>query len=126
VALAVERPDALDRHEHCSSKATEDFMAHSRTAKKAVRQNETRRALNRWRLKAMRDAMKEFNDAILHGTAAKAKEEYLKCQKVIDRTASRGIIHKNQAARRKSRMVVKLKLKQAAPAAPAKKESAKK
>ncbi len=74
----------------------------------------------------MRDAMKEFNDAILHGTAAKAKEEYLKCQKVIDRTASRGIIHKNQAARRKSRMVVKLKLKQAAPAAPAKKESAKK
>ncbi|HLP84505.1 MAG TPA: 30S ribosomal protein S20 [Phycisphaerales bacterium] len=97
-------------------------MAHSRTAKKAVRQNETRRELNRWRLKTMRTAMKEFNEALLHGTADKAKEEFLKCQKVIDRTAAKGIIHKNQAARRKSRMVVKLKLKQSAkPAAPSKK-----
>lgn len=87
-------------------------MAHSRTARKRVRQNLKRRALNRWRLRAMRDALKEFNDKIVHGSADEAKAAYLKCQKVIDRSAQRGVIHKNQAARRKSRMVTKLKAKQ--------------
>jgi small subunit ribosomal protein S20 len=86
-------------------------MAHSRTAKKAVRQNETRRARNRWRLKAMRDAIKEFNDVILHGTTEKAKEQFKVCQQVIDRTARTGVIHKNQAARRKSRLNARLKAK---------------
>ncbi|HYF13478.1 MAG TPA: 30S ribosomal protein S20 [Phycisphaerales bacterium] len=86
-------------------------MAHSRTAQKAVRQNETRRARNRWRLRAMRDAIKEFNEALLHGTPAKAAEEFAKCQKIIDRTAQNGVIHKNQAARRKSRMSAKLLIK---------------
>ncbi len=84
-------------------------MAHSRTAKKAVRQNETRRAVNRWRLRTMRDAMKEFLDAVAHGTPADAKTKFLAAQKVIDRTAQKGIIHKNQAARRKSRLNAKLK-----------------
>ena len=91
-------------------------MAHSRTAKKAVRQNETRRALNRWRLKSMREAIKEFNEAILHGSADKAKELFLQCQKVIDRTAQNGVIHKNQAARRKSRLSARLKARKLAKA----------
>ncbi len=86
-------------------------MAHSRTAKKAVRQNETRRAVNRWRLRGMREAMKEFQETLVHGTPEQAKEKFLVAQKVIDRTAQKGIIHKNQAARRKSRMNSKLKAK---------------
>lgn len=92
-------------------------MAHSRTARKRIRQNLKRRALNRWRLRSMRMVLKEFNDKILHGTAEEAKNAYLKCQKVIDRTAQKGTIHKNQAARRKSRMVARLKVKQGAKAA---------
>lgn len=89
-------------------------MAHSLSAQKRVRQNEQARARNRWRLQAMRDAIKEFNEQILHGTSAAAKASFAKCQKVIDRTAQKGVIHKNQAARRKSRMVARLKSKQAA------------
>jgi len=87
-------------------------MAHSRTARKRVRQNLKRRAINRWRLRAMRDALKTFSDKIMHGSADEAKAAYLVCQKVIDRSAQRGAIHKNQAARRKSRLVKKLKVKQ--------------
>lgn len=103
-------------------------MAHSVSARKRVRQNLKRRALNRWRLKTMREALKEFNDKILHGTADEAKAAYLKCQKTIDRTAQKGAIHKNQAARRKSRMVARLKNKQTAgdTAKPAKATKAKK
>lgn len=87
-------------------------MAHSRTAQKRIRQNLKRRALNRWRLRAMRASLKDFSEKIMHGTPDEAKAAYLVCQKVIDRTAQRGTIHKNQAARRKSRLVAKLKVKQ--------------
>lgn len=86
-------------------------MAHSRTAQKRVRQNATRRALNRWRLRSMRDAMKDFHEQILHGTPQAATDSYKKLARVIDRTASKGVIHKNQAARRKSRLTAKLRAK---------------
>lgn len=86
-------------------------MAHSLSAQKRVRQNEAARARNRWRLKTMREAIKEFNDKLVHGSAADAKAAFAKCQQVIDRTAGKGVIHKNQAARRKSRMNAKLKAK---------------
>ena len=59
----------------------------------------------------MREAIKEFHEAILHGTAEQAKTLYLKVQQVLDRTAQKGIIHKNQAARRKSRLNARLKAK---------------
>ncbi len=91
-------------------------MAHSRTARKRVRQNLKARALNRWRLTTMRTAIKDFNEALLHGTADSAKEIFRKCVKIIDRTAQKGVIHKNQAARRKSRMNAKLKAKATAKA----------
>lgn len=84
-------------------------MAHSLSAKKRIRQNVKQRARNRWRLKAMRDAVKAFHDAMAHGTVEQATEAFKTCQKVIDRTAQKGVIHKNQAARRKSRMNARLK-----------------
>jgi len=79
-------------------------MAHSLSAQKRVRQNLKARSLNRWRLSAMRDAVKDFREAILHGTVEKAAESLKATIKVIDKSASKGVIHKNQAARRKSRL----------------------
>jgi small subunit ribosomal protein S20 len=84
-------------------------MAHSRTAKKRVRQNIKAKALNRWRLRDMREAFKDFNEQLIHGTAQTAAESFKKASRVIDRTAQKGVIHKNQAARRKSRMSARLK-----------------
>ncbi|MCG3125127.1 MAG: 30S ribosomal protein S20 [Phycisphaerales bacterium] len=83
-------------------------MAHSLSAAKRVRQNAKQRARNRWRERTMRDAIKEFETKIESGTAAEAKAAFEKVQKVIDRTAKRGTIHKNQASRRKSRLNAKL------------------
>ena len=88
-------------------------MAHSLSAQKRVRQNETARARNRWRLRVMRDAIKEFSEKILHGSAADAKTAMTKAAQIIDRTAAKGVIHKNQAARRKSRLAQKFKTKAA-------------
>ncbi|MBU6414274.1 MAG: 30S ribosomal protein S20 [Planctomycetes bacterium] len=86
-------------------------MAHSRTAIKRIRKTARTTARNRWRMRAMRDAIKDFNEQILHGTPETAGKAFLTCQKVIDRTAQKGVIHRNQASRRKSRLSAKLKAK---------------
>src|SRR5207302_5096358 len=89
-------------------------MARSLSAKKRIRQNVKHRARNRWRLKTMRDVMKEFLDKLAHGTVDEATAAFRACSRVIDRTAQNGVIHKNQAARRKSRLSARLKAKKAA------------
>ncbi len=84
-------------------------MAHTVSARKRNRQNLRHRARNRWRLQAMRGAIKEFNDKLAHGSVDEAKAAFLAVQKVLDRTAAKGVIHPNQAARRKSRLNARLK-----------------
>lgn len=86
-------------------------MAHSLSSKKRVRQNATRRANNRWRLRIMRDAVKDFRHKLAHGTLEEATAAMRKTAQIVDRTAQKGVIHKNQAARRKSRMSAALKAK---------------
>ena len=88
-------------------------MAHTVSARKRIRQNLRHRARNRWRLKAMRDAMKDFNDKLAHGSLEDAKAAFIAVQKVLDRTAAKGVIHPNQAARRKSRLNTRLKARAA-------------
>jgi small subunit ribosomal protein S20 len=89
-------------------------LAHSLSAQKRVRQNATSRARNRWRLKTMRDAVKTFRDKLIHGSVAEAAEAMKVCAQIVDRTAAKGVIHKNQAARRKSRMSAALKARKTA------------
>jgi small subunit ribosomal protein S20 len=84
-------------------------MAHSNSARKRVRQNVSHRARNRWRLKGMRTAIKEFNQKIAQGSVEEAAAALRQVTKVIDRNAQKGVIHKNQAARRKSRLSARLK-----------------
>ena len=86
-------------------------MAHTRTARKRVRQNLAHRSRNRWRLRAMREAIKDFRAKLAAEDLAGAKESLRSCCSIIDRTAQKGVIHKNQAARRKSRLNAALKAK---------------
>jgi small subunit ribosomal protein S20 len=86
-------------------------MAHSNSAKKRVRQNIKARALNRWRLRTMRAALKDFADKIANGTNEEAAASCREASKIVDRTAQKGVIHRNQAARRKSRLNARLKAK---------------
>ncbi len=86
-------------------------MAHSISARKRVRQNLKNRARNRWRMKAMREAIKAFVQKVNYGTEAEATEAFKKVSKIVDKSAAKGVIHKNQASRRKSRMSKRLKAK---------------
>lgn len=86
-------------------------MAQSNSAKKRVRQNIKARALNRWRMRAMRTALKDFADKVATGTNDEATAACREASKIVDRTAQKGVIHRNQAARRKSRLNARLKAK---------------
>ena len=91
-------------------------MAHSVSARKRIRQNAKARSINRWRKITIRTAMKEYREAILHGTADDAKAKLSGLYKMLDQAASTSTMHKNTAARYKSRLTAKLNQKQAAKA----------
>ena len=83
-------------------------MAHSLSAKKRVRQNEKRRARNRHRKTLIRDGVKEFQGAITKGDLTKAGDLLKQVASTVDRVAAKGTIHKNTAARKRSRLAKRL------------------
>lgn len=89
-------------------------MAHSLSARKRVRQNEKHNAYNRWRLRNLRDALKAFEDKFIHNDASGAKDAFKSACQLLDKTAGKGVIHKNTAARKKSRLSARLKAMSAA------------
>ncbi len=92
-------------------------MAHSVSARKRVRQNLKARARNRWRKDRIRVAEKDFNESVLHGSVEDAQKKLVGMYKLLDQVASTGTIHKNAAARKKSRLSARLNAKKKAPAA---------
>jgi small subunit ribosomal protein S20 len=91
-------------------------MAHSVSARKRIRQNAKARSRNRWRKGDIRTAMKDYREATLHGTVDDAKTKLTGLYKMLDQAASGSTMHKNTAARYKSRLTTKLNQKQAATA----------
>ena len=92
-------------------------MANSLSAKKRVRQNIKRRALNRWRKDGFRSAIKQYHETLLHGSVEQAQSELRAIYKTLDQVSAKGAIHKNTAARYKSRLALRLAAKQSAAAA---------
>jgi len=84
------------------------------SAKKTVRQNAKRRAMNHWRKRRIKDQSKAFLDAIAVKDVATAETEYRKVCGLLDKISCTSTIHKNTAARTKSRYSKRLlQIKQA-------------
>ena len=84
-------------------------MANSPQAKKRARQAEKRRTHNASLRSLVRTVIKKVNAAVTTGSAEEAKKAYDNAVPVIDRMADKGIIHKNKAARHKSRLNAQVK-----------------
>lgn len=84
-------------------------MANSPQARKRARQSEKRRTHNASLRSLVRTNIKRVVAAIQTGDAEQAREAYVKAVPVIDRMADKGIIHKNKAARHKSRLSAQVK-----------------
>jgi small subunit ribosomal protein S20 len=78
-------------------------------ARKRARQGETRRIRNASQRSMARTYIKRVNAAIESNNAEEASEAFLKAVPVIDKMITKGILHKNQAARYKSRLNKKIK-----------------
>jgi small subunit ribosomal protein S20 len=83
-------------------------VAHSLSARKRVRQNTKANTINRARKSAIKTQIKHFETAVKAGDAAKAAEQYKAVVKKLDQTSATSTMHKNTAARKKSRLAKKL------------------
>jgi len=84
-------------------------VANSAQAKKRARQNEKQRKHNASLRSMVRTYIKKVVAAIASGDKAAAAAAYTAAVPVIDRIADKGIIHKNKAARHKSRLNTHIK-----------------
>jgi len=89
-------------------------VAHSLSAKKRVRQSIKRRARNRHRKEMLKDTQKSFTSAIAAGAIDKAATALNEVVKRLDKVAAQGTIHKNTAARKRSRLTKRLNAARAA------------
>ena len=79
-------------------------MAITKSAKKAVRQNKTRRAHNLLYINKIKSVIKDIRNFVLQKKIKEAREMLPKVFAALDKAAKVGIIKKNNASRRKSRM----------------------
>lgn len=84
-------------------------MPHTQSAKKRLKQSLRRKASNRSVKAELRTEIKQVRAAVAAGKLDDAKKEMVTAQEKLDRAATRGVIHKNKAARVKSRLSKALK-----------------
>jgi small subunit ribosomal protein S20 len=91
-----------------TSQRKEDTLANTASAKKRIRQNEKRRLLNKvWRTRA-RTYVKRARTAIEAEDKETAVEAVQIAIRELDKAASKGVIHRRNADRRKSRLMKQL------------------
>ncbi|MCS7101139.1 MAG: 30S ribosomal protein S20 [Burkholderiaceae bacterium] len=84
-------------------------MANTKQARKRARQAQARNAHNMALRSRLRTAIKAVRKAIAAGDKTAAAEVFRKATRVIDSIADKGIVHKNKAARHKSRLAAAIK-----------------
>jgi small subunit ribosomal protein S20 len=83
-------------------------MANTPSAKKAARKIERRTAVNRSRRSQMRTYIRKVEDALATGDPSAAKHALAEAEPLIMRAAQKGLIHKNMASRKVSRLAVRV------------------
>jgi small subunit ribosomal protein S20 len=84
-------------------------MANTKSAKKAARQAERRTLVNKSRRSRMRTFVRKVEEAIASGDRDAANVALREAQPEIMRSASKGILHKNTASRKISRLSARIK-----------------
>lgn len=79
-------------------------MANTAQSRKRARQAETHRQRNAGYRSMFRTFLKKILTAVEAGDKGQAQEAYKNAVSIIDKTANKGLIHKNKAARFKSRL----------------------
>ena len=84
-------------------------MPNIKSAKKRVQLAAMRNARNKANKSALKTAMKKFEAAAAEGNRTEAEGAYKVAVKMVDKSVAKGILHKNNAAHKKSAMALRLK-----------------
>jgi len=84
-------------------------MANTRSAKKAVRKIERKTEVNRARKTRMRNFLRKVEEALTSGDSKAASVALQAAQPEIMRAAQKGVLHKNTASRKVSRLAARVK-----------------
>jgi len=82
-------------------------MPNHKSAEKRVRQNEKRREINRGNRGRLRTGIKKLRAAMESGEAGSAQELLPATVSLIDKAVQKGVLHRNAAARYKSRLTIR-------------------
>ncbi|HJO91753.1 MAG TPA: 30S ribosomal protein S20 [Anaerolineales bacterium] len=80
-------------------------MANIRSAKKRIRSDARKAVRNRTKKSDLNTSIRNAREALLGNDFEVAKEEVMSAVSKLDRAAEKGVIHRNNAARRKSRLM---------------------
>ena len=83
-------------------------MANTRSAIKRVRSNQRKRVNNKIARTSVRTHLRAAREAIASSDATAARQAAMQAVSTLDKAANKGVIHKRNAARRKSRLMKKL------------------
>lgn len=83
-------------------------MANIKSQIKRIATNEKARLRNKAVRSEVRSAMRAFRDQVTAGNSAEADAAYRVAARKLDKAVSKGVLHKNNAANRKSGMAKKL------------------
>ena len=83
-------------------------MANIKSAKKRIKVTEVKTAQNRMIKSALKTTIKKFEVAVAAKNVEEAQTSFVKVTKALDMAAQKGVVHKNMAARKKSRLAAKL------------------
>jgi len=84
-------------------------MANHFSALKRARQTEKRTATNRSNTSRLRGALRELRETLAKGDKAAADKSYRETVSALDKAIQKGVLHKNTAARYKSRLSARVK-----------------
>lgn len=84
-------------------------MAHHKSAKKRIRQTARRTTINRARTSRVRNYVKKVETAIASGDKKAAEAAFKEAQPEIQRGAVKGVLHRNTASRKLSRLSAQIK-----------------
>ena len=83
-------------------------MPNIKSAKKRVLVNKTKALQNKSARSALKTDIKKFEAAVAEGNRSEAEGAYKVAVKAVDKAAAGGLLHRNNAARKKSSMTLKL------------------
>ena len=83
-------------------------MPNIKSAKKRVALSQISNARNKMYRSELKTTIKKFDAAVAEGDQEKASQAYKAAVKIVDQSVNKGILHKNNAARKKSSMTIKM------------------